>query len=140
MQDDANMTDLELYNKMYDASRLNDEPLAASVQGNQGGSLSNDAAHSPVPKPTRLAALANTIVATYTRKNADYGDSFGKSVQRYGLISALTRMSDKWNRLETLILDRVNGGSGPLVKDEALTDTLLDLATYCLMTVMEIEE
>lgn len=83
----------------------------------------------------RLRSLTDTIVTTYSRKNADYGNSFGKSVERYGLISALTRMSDKWNRLETLIL---NGG-GPLVNDESLVDTLMDLATYCLMTVMEIE-
>lgn len=84
----------------------------------------------------RLRSLADTLVATYARKNADYGNSFGKSVERYGLISALTRMSDKWNRLETLIL---NGGNGPMVHDESLIDTLMDLATYCLMTVMEIE-
>ena len=83
----------------------------------------------------RMRSLTDIIVTTYSRKNADYGNSFGKSVERYGLISALTRMSDKWNRLETLIL---NGGD-PLVHDESLVDTLMDLATYCLMTVMEIE-
>lgn len=93
----------------------------------------------PASAPTsidRMRSLADTILATYSRKNADYGNSFGKSVERYGLISALTRMSDKWNRLETLIL---NGGKGPMVNDETLVDTLMDLATYCLMTVMEIE-
>lgn len=136
--DKNNMNDLELYNRAFEASKRHDEPLAASVQGNQNDSLcSRDGA---TPKPARLDALAATISATYARKNADYGDSFGKSVQRYGLISALTRMSDKWNRLETLILNRVNGGNGPMVKDEALTDTLMDLATYCLMTVMELDE
>jgi hypothetical protein len=70
---------------------------------------------------------------TYARKNADYGDSFHTSVQKYGLISALTRMSDKWNRLENLMLH----GQGKV--NERITDTLIDLAAYALMTVMEIE-
>lgn len=104
------------------------------------GTKTNDQPTSTADQPSlvdRLRSLADTLVTTYSRKNADYGNSFGKSVERYGLISALTRMSDKWNRLETLILN--TGGRGPLVNDEALTDTLMDLATYCLMTVMEIE-
>ena len=82
----------------------------------------------------RMYELCNNVASTYARKNADYGDSFHTSVAKYGLISALTRMSDKWNRLENLILH----GNGQV--DEALTDTLVDLAAYALMTVMEIEE
>ena len=70
---------------------------------------------------------------TYARKNSDYGDSFHTSVQKYGLIAALTRMSDKWNRLENLMLH----GNGQV--NESVTDTLIDLAAYALMTVMEIE-
>lgn len=98
----------------------------------------NESASTAADQPSlvdRMRSLTDNILATYSRKNADYGNSFGKSVERYGLISALTRMSDKWNRLETLIL---NGGNR-LVNDESLIDTLMDLATYCLMTVMEIE-
>ena len=47
--------------------------------------------------------------------DSDYGDSFGISVQKYGLISALTRISDKFNRLESLILNK-----NRLVEDEEL--------------------
>lgn len=82
-----------------------------------------------------MYALTERVAATYERKNADYGDSFGKSFRKYGPISALTRMSDKWNRLENLILN----GSGPKVADEAISDTLLDLATYALMTYIALE-
>jgi hypothetical protein len=42
-------------------------------------------------------------------------------------------MSDKWNRLENLMLH----GQGKV--NESITDTLIDLAAYALMTVMEIE-
>ena len=83
----------------------------------------------------RMYELCNNVASTYERKNADYGDSFGISVKKYGIIAALTRMSDKWNRLENLIL---KGESK--VTDEAITDTLIDLAAYALMTVMELEK
>lgn len=66
-------------------------------------------------------------------KNKRYGDSFSKTVQYYGLISALTRMSDKWNRIETIILGRADESA-----DESLVDSLTDLANYCIMTVCEI--
>ena len=79
--------------------------------------------------------LCDQLNKTYEEKNRNYGDSFGISVKKYGYISALTRMSDKWNRLETLILNKSDG-----TKDESLSDTLIDLANYCLMTVMELEE
>lgn len=89
----------------------------------------------PPPNVRRFAELCIAMTQTYDLKNTDYGDSFSRSVQRYGKIAALTRMSDKWNRLENLMLsDSIK------VKDEAITDTLIDLASYALMTVMELEK
>lgn len=79
--------------------------------------------------------LTEYMANTYKSKNRDYGDSFGASVDKYGLISALTRISDKFNRLESLIL---NGNNE--VKDESLQDTLLDLACYSLMTIIELDK
>lgn len=73
---------------------------------------------------------------TYEAKNADYGDSFHKSVEKYGLIAALTRMSDKFGRCETLILN----GQKNKVADESLYDTLIDLASYAIMTAMELKK
>lgn len=71
---------------------------------------------------------------TYINKNSDYGDSFGKVYRELGIISAITRISDKYNRLVIL-----STGASPKVKDESIIDTLMDMANYCLMTVMEIE-
>lgn len=51
----------------------------------------------------------------------------------FGIISALTRMSDKWNRIKSLAQGAKND-----VSDESLEDTLMDLANYCIMTVMEL--
>lgn len=83
-------------------------------------------------KIDQFKRVAGALAAQYARKNEAYGDSFGKSVKRYGVISALTRMSDKWNRLESLLIDGNKNG----VSDESVDDTLLDLATYCIMTVL----
>jgi hypothetical protein len=73
--------------------------------------------------------LTNQMNEIYEKKNHDYGNSFDISLDKYGLIAALTRISDKFNRLETLILK-----NDAKVKDEKLEDTLLDLASYCVMT------
>lgn len=83
---------------------------------------------------TKHKQLTEQLHELYKQKNDKYGNSFGISVEKYGLISALTRMSDKWNRLETLILNKDNG-----TDDESLKDTLLDLSNYCLMTIIELE-
>lgn len=60
-----------------------------------------------------------------------YGNSFDRSVKKYGAIAALTRISDKFNRLESLVLGAKND-----VPDESIYDTLTDLASYCVMTSM----
>lgn len=88
------------------------------------------------PNVIQFQNLVNLMASTYARKNEDYGDSFGKSVDRYGPIAALTRMSDKWNRLENLMLKGKEG----LVADESLKDTLIDLACYCVMTVIALDK
>ncbi len=78
--------------------------------------------------------LANELSDLYKQKNEAYGDSFGKSVEKYGKVSALTRMSDKWNRLENLMMNEdIDSG------DESVIDTLKDLASYCLMTIIELK-
>ena len=86
-------------------------------------------------KVDKLKKLQDEQLKLYELKNAKYGDSFGISVHKYGLISALTRMSDKWNRIENLILIDDNG-----TEDESLRDSLIDLATYSLMSIIELED
>ncbi len=83
----------------------------------------------------RFRDIALELTQTYVAKNKDYGNSFGRSVEKYGLVAALTRISDKFNHVENLIPNR----AGRQVKDESLTDTLSDMAAYCIMTIIEIE-
>ena len=89
-----------------------------------------------LPNEIAFSRISNELSQMYSAKNHDYGDSFGRSVRNYGLISALTRISDKFNRLESLVLNP----NGARVSSERLEDTLRDLASYCIMTIMCLEE
>lgn len=68
---------------------------------------------------------------TYKAKNADYGDSFAMVRNKYPN-AILIRLNDKLNRLETLM-----NGAKRHVNDESVDDTLLDLANYCIMELVE---
>lgn len=68
---------------------------------------------------------------TYKAKNADYGDSFAQVRCKYPN-AILIRLNDKLNRLETLM-----NGAEQHVNDESIEDTLLDLANYCIMELVE---
>ena len=70
----------------------------------------------------------------YIRKNHDYGDSFHLSCMEEGMAMPRIRLGDKFNRFKTLT--RKNE---MLVDDESVRDTLLDLANYAIMTVIEME-
>lgn len=68
---------------------------------------------------------------TYKAKNADYGDSFAQVREKYPN-AILIRLNDKMNRLESLM-----NGAEQHVNDESVEDTLLDLANYCIMELVE---
>lgn len=70
----------------------------------------------------------------YKVKNADYGDSFAKVRKELGQTVILVRLSDKLERLKKLMLkgDRQ-------VMDENIEDTLIDLANYAIMELVERE-
>ena len=72
----------------------------------------------------------------YEKKNRDYGDSFSMSYKDYGLVVAAIRIGDKYNRLHNLTSRNVDKQH---VADESIRDTLLDLANYAILTVMEMD-
>lgn len=113
-------------------AKNNNYIVIPSTDGKPWSVVPEQTVPAPPDNVVRFDALAAEISLMYERKNTDYGDSFGRSVEKYGLISALTRISDKFNRLESLILK----GEHAEVSDESLDDTLKDLAAYCIMTVV----
>ena len=72
----------------------------------------------------------------YIKKNADYGDSVGELYDKLGDISLLTRISDKHNRLMSL-LDPKNEGKE--INYESINDTIMDMANYCIIWLLERE-
>lgn len=87
-------------------------------------------------KPERHKALCNILNEIYKQKNQAYGDSFHDTFVEEGLAMARIRLTDKLNRFKSLT--RTN--EKQKVTDESLEDTLLDLANYALMTILEIRE
>ena len=85
-------------------------------------------------KLERHKKWCDNLHALYEIKNKAYGDSFGDTFDRLGIISAVTRITDKYNRL-------VNLATHPEIdeNDESIIDTLVDLANYAIMTAMELE-
>ena len=70
----------------------------------------------------------------YESKNADYGESFSKTFAEYGIVAPIIRLDDKLSRLKNLHKKGVQK-----IKDESMRDTLIDLANYAILTVMELD-
>jgi lipopolysaccharide biosynthesis regulator YciM len=85
-------------------------------------------------KSDKHLTICQNLNEVYKRKNADYGDSFGEQFREYGEISAAIRLEDKLKRFKQLINNPAQ------VKDESKIDTLLDMANYAIMTVIELQE
>ena len=78
--------------------------------------------------------ICNKLNEIYTAKNNDYGDSFGIGFKEYGMVMPVIRLEDKLSRLKSLTINN----KVAQVKDESIQDTLLDLANYAIMTVIEL--
>jgi hypothetical protein len=107
--------------KGLDAIRVNLEVLEENDK-----TLSNTSAH-------QFKDIVKGMIETYVRKNHDYGNSFDKSLDKFGLVASVVRIGDKMNRIESLVQKKA------MVQDESIRDTLLDMANYAIMTVMWVD-
>jgi hypothetical protein len=85
-------------------------------------------------KISKHADICTELNKLYARKNADYGDSFHKTFVEEGIAMARIRLSDKLERFK-----RLTRSNEQHVQDESVRDTLIDLANYAIMTVMELD-
>ena len=85
-------------------------------------------------KIERHKKICDELNNLYARKNHDYGDSFHATYLEEGMAMPRIRLSDKFNRFKTL--SRANKQE---VNDESIRDTLIDLANYAIMTILEME-
>lgn len=69
---------------------------------------------------------------TFLKKNTDYGNSFEESLNEFGDVAGIVRISDKYKRL-------VNLTKNENKVLESKSDTLKDMANYCLMQAVWLE-
>ena len=104
----------------------------------EGGDLALAAAliskNTPNTNHDAHKALLDFMHNQYVAKNTDYGNSFSETFERFGLTAPIVRMWDKLQRVETLSKQDAR------VKDESIRDTLLDLANYAIMSVIELDK
>ena len=79
----------------------------------------------------KFKQIVSEMADTYEKKNADYGNSFETTLDKWGVNIGLARIEDKFNRITSLL-----SSSDQKVKDESIEDTLKDMATYTIMLLM----
>lgn len=83
----------------------------------------------------KFVEKCKTMADIYEQKNKKYGNSFTKTYKEYGNTVLCLRLEDKLARVKQLLLHNIEGSA-----DESVTDTLIDMANYAIMAVMELEK
>lgn len=83
-------------------------------------------------KYLRHQELCDELNRLYISKNKEYGDSFGKAYKDIGIVSAITQIYHKVQRL-VKVYDKES------IEFESLRDNLIDTSNYCLMCIVEME-
>lgn len=80
-----------------------------------------------------LKTLHSQQQTIYAEKNEKYDDAFAKTYAEYGPTVAIIRLEDKLNRVKALVSAGLNDSNG-----ESLADTLIDMANYANMFLIEL--
>lgn len=75
----------------------------------------------------------NLLQDTLIKKNRDYGNSFDRSMDKFGWVYLAMELDKKKNRLKNLLKNK----QAP--NYESLDDTLLDIAGYCVLALIYLE-
>lgn len=78
--------------------------------------------------------ITDEMYDTYKAKNKDYDDSFHQLFEECGMTYAYGHLKEKLVRMKSLMKDEAK------VKGESMRDSLLDLANYAILTIMEIDK
>ncbi|AXF57789.1 DUF1599 domain-containing protein [Salicibibacter kimchii] len=89
--------------------------------------------HHPFHLNTDIKVETDKLNQTLQAKDRDYGNSFGKQFEKYGMTSVLIRLEDKLRRLESL---QKYGAE----VDESIEDTVQDIAGYAILTLVELNK
>ena len=82
----------------------------------------------------RFKQITDEMVKLYEKKSSDYGNSTHDTYMKYGAVAYLVRMEDKINRVRSLTQN-----NNQKVEDEKIHDSLVDLANYSILMLLELE-
>lgn len=74
-------------------------------------------------------AIIQELEQMYITKNADYGNSFGQSLDEFGEIAGIVMVGEKLNRIKNLT------DKQPNVKSESKINALVDMTNDCVMMI-----
>lgn len=81
-----------------------------------------------------FSTILGELFDTYKKKNSDYGNTFETLFKELGAVYAYSHMYEKLMRIKTLMNDL----NPPKVKEESIKDSLKDLASYAILTLVQI--
>lgn len=85
-------------------------------------------------KEEKFSQITSELLETYKAKNKDYGDSFAKLFEEYGMTYSIIHLQEKINRIKSL------QKKDNEVKGETYIDSLKDLANYAILTLIELDK
>lgn len=84
-------------------------------------------------KPIQFSDILEEMQELYLKKNHDYGNSFSETIQEFGFTPAIARINDKLKRVKQMV------GREPMQVKESMRDNLIDIANYCILTIIELD-
>lgn len=85
-------------------------------------------------EPWDYIHIVQELTDTYKAKNHDYGNSFADLFSECGMPYAYGHLKEKLNRIKSLMSKEAE------VKSENMVDSLMDLANYAILTIMELRK
>lgn len=79
-------------------------------------------------------AICDELNVLYAQYSHRYGDSFHQAFIEEGMAASRILLGDKFNLLKIL-----SGGQAQENTDNAIRNTLMEIANYAIMTILEIE-
>jgi hypothetical protein len=73
------------------------------------------------------------MASLYEKKNQDYGNAFGELFNEYGLNYSIMHLHEKLNRIKSV---HKNNNAN----NESIKDSLIDLANYAVMSIVELNK
>lgn len=118
-----------VYAKEYLAAEQNRKNIPGEALAEQDTKVDN---HPCMRDEERFGAVLTQMFDTFKAKNHDYGNSFSKLYQKWGMKYTLMHLEEKLNRVEQL----TEGDAQ--VKTESIADSLMDMSIYGILTLVEL--